>query len=102
LELLLGLGSAAIGRRILEITDLACARLAKVGCPIASLREAEHRSGIVLFEVPGEDPLSVVARLARDNVVVRSRLGKLRISPHAYVDESDVDRLIAAIAGGRR
>ncbi len=101
LELLLGLGAEAIGRRILEITDLACARLAAVGCPVTSVREGDHRSGIVLFEVPGQDPLSVVARLAREGVVLRCRGGKLRISPHAYVDESDVDRLIAAIEGLR-
>jgi selenocysteine lyase/cysteine desulfurase len=99
LELLLGLGIEAIGRRILEITALACARLTAAGCPPASLREGEHRSGIVLFEVPGHDPLAVVARLAREGVVLRCRGGKLRLSPHAYVDESDIDRLIAAIEG---
>jgi cysteine desulfurase / selenocysteine lyase len=101
LELLLKLGVDAIGRRILEITDLACARLVEAGCSVASLREGKHRSGIVLFEVPGQDPLSVVAHLAREGVVVRCRGGKLRISPHAYVDETDVERLIAAIEGLR-
>ena len=97
LELLLGMGAEAIGRRILEITDLACARLTAAGCRIASLREGDHRSGIVLFEVPGADPLAVVARLAHEGVVLRCRGGKLRISPHAYVDQSDIERLIAAI-----
>jgi selenocysteine lyase/cysteine desulfurase len=101
LELLLGLGIEAIGQRILEITDMACARLAAAGCTVASLREGDHRSGIVLFEVPGVDPLAVVARLAREGVVLRSRGGKLRLSPHAYVDESDIERLIAAIEGLR-
>ncbi|HEX4146116.1 MAG TPA: aminotransferase class V-fold PLP-dependent enzyme [Pirellulales bacterium] len=99
LELLIGLDIEAIGRRILEITDLACARLTAAGCTLSSIREGEHRSGIVLFEVPGHDPLAVVARLAREGVVLRCRGGKLRLSPHAYVDESDVDRLIAAIEG---
>jgi selenocysteine lyase/cysteine desulfurase len=66
---------------------------------VASLREGDHRSGIVLFEVPGHDPLAVLARLAHEGVVLRCRGGKLRLSPHAYVDESDVDRLIAAIEG---
>ena len=102
LELLLSLGAEAIGRRILEITDLACARVAAIGCPLASLREGDHRSGIVLFEVPGVDPLAVVASdRVREGVVLRCRSGKLRISPHAYVDEADIDRLIVAIEGLR-
>ncbi|HTU24555.1 MAG TPA: aminotransferase class V-fold PLP-dependent enzyme, partial [Pirellulales bacterium] len=87
LELLLGIGMEAIGRRILEITDLACERLTAAGCQIVSLREGEHRSGIVLFEVPGVDPLAAVHSLAAAGVVVRSRGGKLRISPHAYTDQ---------------
>ncbi len=97
LELLLGLGVENIGRRILEITDLACQRLAQAGCPIASPRDGEHRSGIVLFETPGRDPQQVRAHLEQAGVVVRMRAGKLRISPHAYVNPEDVDRLIAAI-----
>jgi len=97
LELLLGFGAAAIGRRILEITDLACDRLARAGYPIASPREADHRSGIVLFETPGRDPQQVLGRLQQAGVVVRMRAGKLRISPHAYVNEADVERLIAGL-----
>ncbi len=59
LELLLHFTPAAIGRRILEITDLACQRLEAAGSPILSPREGDHRSGIVLFDVPGRDPQQV-------------------------------------------
>ncbi len=97
LELLLGFGAAEIGRRILEITDLACQRLDAAGCPIACPRDGDHRSGIVLFDVPGRDPQQVRAELERAGVVVRFRAGKLRISPHAYCNEQDVDRLIEGL-----
>ncbi len=97
LELLLHYGPDAVGRRILEITDLACRRLAAAGAPIASPREGEHRSGIVLFDVPGRDPQQVRAQLERAGVVVRLRAGKLRISPHAYNNEEDIDRMIDAL-----
>jgi selenocysteine lyase/cysteine desulfurase len=100
LELLLHFGVENIGRRILEITDLTCQRLAAAGCPIASPREGEHRSGIVLFDTPGRDPQQVRAQLERAGVVVRLRAGKLRISPHAYCNEKDVDRLIEELKKG--
>ena len=55
LELLLKFGTAAISQRVLAITDLACERLHDIGAVVASIREGEHRSGIVSFELPGQD-----------------------------------------------
>ena len=49
LDMLLEYGTAAIGQRILEITDLACRRLVQIGAVLTSKREGEHRSGIVSF-----------------------------------------------------
>jgi selenocysteine lyase/cysteine desulfurase len=39
-------------------------------------------------------PKDLVKRLAAENVHVALRLGRIRISPHVYNDESDVDRCI--------
>ena len=98
LELLLELGTAAIADRLLEITDLACQRLRAAGAEIVSLREGAHRSGIVSFEIPGQEALAMKKRCLAQGVVLSARAGKLRIAPHAYCDESDLDRLIAAIS----
>ena len=38
----------------------------------------------------------LVARLAGEDVHVAARLGRMRISPHVYNDEEDVDRFVAA------
>ncbi len=97
LQLLVDLGQAAIGRRVLEITDLACERLRQAGAAIASLREGEHRSGIVSFEMPGQNSASLRQRALAAGVAMSARGGKLRISPHAYVNEDDIERLIDAI-----
>ena len=100
LELLAEFGVEAISRRVLEITDLACRRLEQLGALVISDRRDAHKSGIVTFELPGRDPEAVRRRCLERDVVLSCRAGKLRISPHAYNDESDIDRLIEGCFGG--
>ena len=100
-ELLLSLGTENIADRILEIGDLACRRLEGIGAEIASCRDAPHASGIVSFDLPGSDPQLVKKRLLARGVVASCRGGRLRISPHAYNDSGDVDRLVEAVEDSR-
>jgi len=97
LELLARFGSAALCQRIFEITDLACQRLESLGARIRSDRSPEHKSGIVIFDFPGRDPVQIRKRCLEKGVVLSCRGGGLRISPHAYNDASDIERLIEAI-----
>ena len=97
LRLLARFGTAAICRRIFEITDLACERLVQWGAEVCSDRRPEHKSGIVVFKLPGREPQSVRKDCLAREVVLSCRGGGVRISPHAYNDASDIDRLIAAL-----
>ncbi len=97
MEMLCGFGTEAIARRVLELTDLACQRLEDVGAVIHSDRQEPNKSGIVAFEFPGRDPQAIRKRCLARDVVLSCRGGRLRISPHAYNDASDIDRLIEAI-----
>ncbi len=98
LELLEGIGAEHIAARVLEITDLACDRLRSLGARIESDRRGDHRSGIVLFEMPGQDPTEVRNRCLGQHVALGCRAGRLRISPHAYASADDVERLLAGLA----
>ena len=43
-------------------------------------------------------PAGLVEGLATEGVHVAARLGRLRVSPHVYNDEADVDSFVAALA----
>jgi selenocysteine lyase/cysteine desulfurase len=42
----------------------------------------------------GGMPKDLLAKLAAENCFVAHRLGRVRISPHVYNDEVDVDRFV--------
>jgi selenocysteine lyase/cysteine desulfurase len=97
LALLLSLGIANIAAAILDITDHACAKLAKIGARVVSPRDGDERSGIVSFELPGVDVAAVRRRCLERGVALAYRAGRVRVSPHAYNDAADIERLIQAL-----
>jgi cysteine desulfurase/selenocysteine lyase len=90
--------SSPIADRVLEMTDLICQRLEEIGAQIASHRIADRRSGIVAFDMPGQSPAALRSRCIEAGVVLSCRGDYLRISPHAYIDETDIDRLIDTLS----
>jgi selenocysteine lyase/cysteine desulfurase len=42
-------------------------------------------------------PQGLVDQLAAENVYVAPRLGRMRITPHVYNDENDVDRFVGTL-----
>ena len=92
MEMMREWGSAAIVERLAMLTRRLADGLrgAPVDIPDARVR-APH---ILSLGFPGGMPKGLVERLAAEHIHVAPRLGRLRISPHVYNDEADVDRFI--------
>jgi selenocysteine lyase/cysteine desulfurase len=97
LELLLGVGIDAVAERVLHLTDYFCERAAARGLRVFSSRVADEWSGIVSLDLPGADLKAVVARCREAGAIVNRRAGRLRVSPHCYNTEGELDRLIEVL-----
>jgi cysteine desulfurase/selenocysteine lyase len=96
------LGANNLAAALLDITDRAYEKLEKIGAKTISDRRLDHRdgeqrSGIIAFEMPGKEPMALKRYAGRQNVVFGCRAGRLRISPHAYNNEEDLDRLVEVL-----
>lgn len=90
-------GVDRISQRVLSVAALAISLLEAAGAIVVSRWPEQHRSGIVAFELEGRDPTQVRRQCAQRGVALSSRAGRLRISPHAYCDREDLQRLVAAL-----
>ena len=81
LELLERFGSSSIAARVLEITDQACQRLAEIGAVVQSDRSDAHKSGIVVFDLPGRDLEAVRRSCPGQGVIISCRGGHLPSVP---------------------
>ena len=98
IELLLSAGMAEIEARILALTDYLIAGLQAKGCAIGTPIQHRHeRSGIVSFRHPAADPAELCERLHDADVIVSVRGDLIRVSPHFFNTEDDLDRLLAVL-----
>jgi selenocysteine lyase/cysteine desulfurase len=97
LELLLEIGVADIGRRVLELTDYLCQRALAAGWPIFSSRQEQDKSCIVSL-APARSDVHTLKRLCRERgIVINQRAGRLRVSPHCYNTPEEMDRLVEVL-----
>lgn len=83
-----------IADRVIEVSDYLCQSLQDAGIVVHSERGLDVSTGIVLFEVPGQEPPEVRTRLLDNKVVISCRGGHVRAAVHAYNNADDVDCLV--------
>jgi selenocysteine lyase/cysteine desulfurase len=90
MEYLASLGVAKVAQRLAALTDGLAARVADL--PVAHLPKALRAPNLLCLEFPGGMPAGLIERLAAKHVYVAPRVGRMRISPHVYNNEADLDR----------
>ena len=98
MEMMADWDAPAIVQRLTMLTERIAAGARGIGIrvPEPHLR-APHILGLAF---KGGMPAGLVEGLASDGVYVAPRLGRMRVSPHVYNDEADVDRFVEVL--GRR
>jgi selenocysteine lyase/cysteine desulfurase len=98
MEMMADWDASAIAQRLTMLTERIAAGVRGIGIrvPEPHLR-APHILGLAF---KGGMPAGLVEGLASDGVYVAPRLGRMRVSPHVYNDEADVDRFVEVL--GRR
>jgi selenocysteine lyase/cysteine desulfurase len=91
-ELMLEIGPDLIEQRVMQLAESARVRLRELGADIA-----ENGSQIVAAKFPGRDPSHLARELKKKSVNVAARHGFLRISPHFYNNNNDLEALCEAI-----
>ncbi len=98
IELLCSVGMGEVEARILSLTDHLISGLQARGCAIETpIKHRHERSGIVSFHHPAVESSALCERLHAADVIVSLRGDLIRVSPHFYNTEQDLDRLLAAL-----
>jgi cysteine desulfurase/selenocysteine lyase len=97
LEMFLEIGPRAIECRVAEITGKTRSVLREAGASLLSDQYPHYDSPIVAARFEGRDAPAIARQLQERKVLVAARHGNLRVSPHFYNDESDLERLATAL-----
>jgi selenocysteine lyase/cysteine desulfurase len=89
----LEIGMEAVEDRIMRLTLLLQEELEKRGCEITSPRGASECSGIICFEHPRRETEELFRALSDAGAVVSLREGSIRVSPHFYNTDEEIERL---------
>lgn len=100
MDMILEAGPHRIFPRLQALTDQVIRRAREEGYGIISPEEAEERGGIVMLHV--NEPQETVARLSERGFTVDYRPGLVRVSPHFFNTEDDVDRFMDELAEMQR
>ena len=100
IELMQEIGIADTREHVLALTDRLIDGVDALGGIVATPRAHDRRGALVC--IGSTDAPGLVSVLEADGIVTSERDGNLRVSPHAYNTEDDIDAVLAALERHRR
>jgi cysteine desulfurase / selenocysteine lyase len=98
LKVLNDIGLQNIEEHLCDLTGALCDGLSGKNYEIVSSREPDEKSAIVCIRHrEGLHPNAIASQLQDAGVIVSPRGDRLRIAPHLYNNDADVEKLIAAL-----
>jgi cysteine desulfurase/selenocysteine lyase len=98
LQFVLQLGPETVEAHNRKLIDFLFERLPKDRCVPASPLDSAHRGPYGCFAARSPEKTSeLYQKLAKEKIITSLREGNIRVSPHLYNTERDIDRLITAI-----
>jgi selenocysteine lyase/cysteine desulfurase len=99
-EIIDEIGVPAIRERNRALTERLIASARGAGFELRVADDPEARSAIVMIAMA--DPKAAVEHLAQTGIIVDARPGYVRVSPHFYNTEEEVDRVVEELVSCRR
>jgi len=95
MKLLLGFGVENITKRIMKLTNNLIEAIRDLSIELQTPEEQQCRSGIVNFKM--RNPQEVTRKLGARGIVVSARNHGIRVSPHFYNTEEEIEKLVKEI-----
>lgn len=97
IELLLKVGTATVESHVLGLTAHLMAGLEERGYRVITPKAETARAGIVIFESARHSPDEIEALLQAHNIITAARGRGVRVAPHFYNTESEINRLLEVL-----
>lgn len=95
MEMIAAWGTAAVRKRLAMLTERIAEGVRGLNVMVPAMRmRAPH---VLSLGFEGGVSKGLVDALAAERIYVAPRLGRMRVSPHVYNDEADVDRFVQAL-----
>lgn len=97
LDLLHSIGQAEVEERVMQLAAETRTALRSHGGELRGERHPHYDSPIVSAQFPGVDMSELAVELRRRRIAVAARKGNLRVSPHFFNNEEDLEKLSEAL-----